>query len=231
VDNYRDRKPFWLPAPNYYLLAAGVALAVFFLIWGILNDEGNAEPWIFAAIGSGVIFTSFAFLREVVLRKARNRHIRLQRKFDRQLNDVYARIGNPRSTQKLTMEQNAEVLREIVSKSNAAKTLGRLSGGHQEVFDLCSDYLDRIDRELQFIGIGSPRLVPLKKSRDQVQELHRFHLLQWAEIETREMTREAKSKVDLTGRVESAQHAIDVIDTALGYYENERTLIESRAVN
>jgi hypothetical protein len=70
----------------------------------------------------------------------------------------------------------------------------------------------------------------LKKSRDQVQELHRFHLLQWAEIETREMTREAKSKVDLTGRVESAQHAIDVIDTALGYYENERTLIESRAV-
>jgi hypothetical protein len=37
----RGRRPFWLPASNYYVLAFAIAVAVFFVVWGILQDGGD----------------------------------------------------------------------------------------------------------------------------------------------------------------------------------------------
>jgi hypothetical protein len=36
-DPRKFRRPFWLPASNYYVLAIAVTIAFFFLVWGILS--------------------------------------------------------------------------------------------------------------------------------------------------------------------------------------------------
>jgi len=203
-------------------------IAFFFLVWGILHDGGDETPWITAGIGSSFVLFGAVILREFVLRRARNRYHSMQRSFDRQLRHVYSQIDNSRNSVKLTIEQNAELLRDIERKSSAARTLGKLSAVHREVFELCGEYLNRNERELQLIGKGSPRLAPLWKSRETVSRYHKFHLLQWAEIEARELTHEAKNRVKVSEKVEAAQSAVDAIDAALAFYPTERDLIESR---
>lgn len=220
----------WLPASNYYALTMAVVIAFFFLVWGILHDGGDETPWISAGIGASAILFGAVVLRELIMRRARNRYVRAQRSFDRELREVYSRLGNERDAEKLTLGQNEAILNDIAKKSSAARTLGKFSAAHREVFELCGDYLSRNKRELAMIGTGSPRLVPLRKSRERVAEYHRYHVLQWAEIEARELTQDAKSRSKLSEKVESAQAAMNVIDSALGFYPTERSLLESREV-
>ena len=207
-----------------------VVIAFFFLVWGILHDGGDETPWISAGIGASAVLFGAVVLRELIMRRARNRYVRAQRSFDRELREVYSRLGNERDTEKLTLGQNEAILSDIAKKSSAARTLGKFSAAHREVFELCGDYLARNKRELALIGTGSPRLVPLRKSRERVAEYHRYHVLQWAEIEARELTQDAKSRSKLSEKVESAQAAMNVIDSALGFYPAERSLLESREV-
>ena len=230
VDAVRMRRPFWLPASSYYVLAAAVSLAFFFLVWGILHDGGDETPWITAGVGASIVLIGAVILREIILRRARNRYVLFERSFDRQLNDVLSRLGNERNSDKLTVERNADLLREIKKKSDAAKVLGRLAVVHREVFELCDEYLVRNERELRFIGTGSPRLGPLRKGKDSVGRYHRFHLLRWAEIESTSLTLDAKNRAEVSEKVEAAQSAINVIETALDFYPNEHSLLESREV-
>jgi len=223
-------RPFWLPASNYYVLTAAVTLAFFFLVWGILHDGGDETPWVTAGVGASIILFSAVVVREVFLRRARMRYVQMRRNYDLQMREVYSRIPHDRNPGKLTIEQNAEILKEIARKSSAAKTLGKFSAVHREVFELCGEYLERNERELQTIGQGSPRLKPLRTSRENVYKYHRFHMLQWAGIEARELTREANTRESLDGKIEAAQNAMNVIDTALGHYPTERTLLESKEV-
>ncbi|MBL0240266.1 MAG: hypothetical protein IPQ00_06795 [Chloracidobacterium sp.] len=230
VEMSPTRRPMWLPASNYYALTMAVVIAFFFLVWGILHDGGDETPWISAGIGASAVLFGAVILREWVMRRARNRYVTAQRNFDRELREVYSRLGNDRDSEKLTLGQNEAILSDIAKKSSAARTLGKFSATHREVFELCGDYLARNKRELSLIGTGSPRLVPLRKSRDRVREFHRYHVLQWAEIEARELTQDAKSRAKFSEKVESAQAAMNVIDSAMSFYPAEPALIESREV-
>jgi hypothetical protein len=120
----RQRRPFWLPASNYYILTASVALAFFFLVWGILNEGQEETPWIPAGVGAAAVLFAAVILREVILREARNRFLASQRKIDQSVRGIARRI-HEREPAKLTLERNASILREISRKSEAAKVLGR----------------------------------------------------------------------------------------------------------
>lgn len=221
-------RPFWLPASNYYALTTSVVAAFFFLVWGILHDGGDEMPWITAGVGASIILFMAVVTREVFLRRARRRYMLSERNYNQQMREVYARMPHERESQKLTIEQNSAILKEIARKSSAAKTLGKFSAVHREVFELCGEYLERNERELRMIGPGSPRLKPLRSSRRDVREFHRYHMLQWAGIEAREMTHEAQTRVSVADKVEAAQSAINIVESALEHYPSERTLIESR---
>ena len=75
----RVRRPFWLPASNYYVLAVAISAAFFFLVWGILHDGGEETPWITAGIGASILLSGAVILREIVLRRAHDRFVRQQR--------------------------------------------------------------------------------------------------------------------------------------------------------
>lgn len=226
----RQRRPFWLPASNYYFLVAGVAIAFFFLAWGILHDGREETPWITAGMGAGVLLILAVILREVILRNARNRYLANQRRLDRSLKSAVIPTGTRPAAAKLTIEQNAAIIRAIAKKSEAAKVFASLSDGHREVSDMCREYLSLNAAELARVSVGSPRLPALRKGREVVQGMHHRHLLQWAEIEVRTLTTEARSRAKVNDKIETARRALAVIDAALADYPNEPDLLDSEAV-
>jgi hypothetical protein len=222
----RYRQPFWMPASTYYFLSSAVAIGTFFLVWAILNDSREESPWIPAGlIASGILISSGA-LREIFLRGRRNRALIEQRRLDRALMSVPipATKANP---DKLTLERNAAFLNEIQRKSDAAKVLSSIPASHREVFELCEEYIETVDRELPTVSVGSPRLRPLTKGRDFALRFHRYHMLRWAEGEAVSFAQSAAATVDPVQRLENAAHALSAIETAATRYPEERKLEES----
>lgn len=226
-NNYKSARPFWLPALNYYILTIGFVLIFFILIWGVLRDENQDSPWITASVFSGLVFGGAVVLREFVLRKAHNRFLLAQRKLDYNLKSVPPNFRKKAHSNKLTLQENAEIIRNIKQKSDAARVLGKLSDGHLEVFEICNEYLLMNEREMKYVGIGSPRLAALRRGKEIVQSLHKFHLLNWVELEAKTLTQEAKNKVALPDKLEKANHALSILDSARHYYPNEIQIIKS----
>lgn len=224
------RGPVMMPASNYYVLAAAISAALFFVIWGMLHESGDEMPWITAGVSSSLLLCGAVVLREVILRSSRSRYRREQRG----VGPTARRLSRPSvgdvSTKKLTIEINAAILSEIRQKSDAAKLLNRFSSSHREVFEMCREYLSLNEIELRAVSPNSPRLAPLLKGRTFAGECHHFHLLKWAEIETRALTAEAQSNAAPVDRVESAEKALQVLDTALGQYPEDKGLSQSREV-
>ncbi|MBX3292501.1 MAG: hypothetical protein KF881_06370 [Acidobacteria bacterium] len=220
----KDRRPYLVPASNYYVLVFAISGAVFFVVWGVMHDLGSDMPWIIAGIaGSGLLFGS-VIVREIFMRRAARQRFEAQAR---------SRAGRPihsaAGAKKLTIEQNEEILEQIRRKSNAANVLGTIASGHREVFELCGAYLSANEAELKTISASSPRLAPLLRSRSKVIDAHRFHMLKWAEIESRSLTAEIRKRRTPSERSEAARDAMEVIDTALASYPAEQALIQSKA--
>ncbi|HMS41882.1 MAG TPA: hypothetical protein PKE69_16750 [Pyrinomonadaceae bacterium] len=227
-DEYsKYRRPFWLPASNYYILSFAVALVFFFLVWGLLHEESDDMAYVPAGLGASLLLIGAVFLREVVLRKARNRYLLAERRLDYNLNNISLHRPPNQNPNKLTLEQNAAIIGQIRKKSEAAQILGKLSDGHWEVFEMCNQYLGLNEKEIQTVGVGSPRLAGLRRGKEIVGQLHKFHLLAWAEIESRALTQEAKNNVTISEKLKTAQKALTVLDSALQFYPNEVKLLES----
>ena len=165
----------------------------------------------------------------MILRSARDRFLRSQRQIDDSVRGIARRI-HEREPAKLTLERNAAILHEISRKSEAAKVLGKFAEGHREVFDLCTEYIAAVERELPTVGVGSPRIAALRRGTEVAGRFHHYHLLQWAEIEARTLTNEARSHDKIASKLESAQSAVGVLEFALRSYPHEPALLESRQV-
>ena len=225
----RHRRPFWLPASNYYILTAAVAIAFFFLVWGVLNDGQEETPWIPAGVGAAIVLIAAVILREIILRDARNRFLISQHQIDQSVKGIARRIRESQPP-KLTLERNASILREISRKSEAAKVLGRFAEGHREVFELCDEYLAAVTRELPNVGAGSPRIAALRRGTDVAGRYHYYHMLQWAEIESRSLTQQASKRDKIGDKLDSAQSALGVVEFALRAYPHEPALLDSQKV-
>jgi hypothetical protein len=220
------RRPFWLLATNYYVLAFAVSTTFFFLIWGLLQEEGEEMPWATAGVSASIILISSVVFRQMILRRT-GRHLAIRQR-PQELPVPYVLNPDPRNPDKLTLERNAAILTEIQRKSDAANVLGRLAAGHREVFELCSEYMARNEAELASINPNSPRLPALLRGRTAAGEFHRFHLLKWAQIEVHALTDEALSQDDAEDKRKSAKAALSVIDTAMRSYPAEESLIDSQ---
>lgn len=220
------RRPFWVPASNYYVLAVAVSTGFFFIVWGILHDSGDEAPWITAGTSASILLCGGVILREIVLRRARNRFTAEQRRL--QSRPVRPPSRDSRQDGKLTLERNAAILNEIQRKSGAARTLNKVSAGHREVFELCAEYIAMNETELHTVSAGSPRLSALLRGRSAAADLHRFHMLRWTEIEVTSLTNDARSRSSSDEKVEAAAEALDVIDQSLAIYPAEQSLLQSR---
>ena len=234
IDQFRNsmneyRVPFWIPASNFYLVALVIGVAVFLLLLSILHDGVDDLPWIMAVVGLVLTLGIAVFVREVVLRNARERFISAKR-LDKSVRHIVKRKENRRDPAKLTLEKNEVILREIRKKSDAAKVLGKVSEAHKEVVDLSEQYLAVAENELAKAGAGSPRIPAIRKGRALASDRHRYHMLRWAEIEARSLTQEAKTRDKVSEKIDTAQKALGVVDHALKSYPDESSLIDSQEV-
>ncbi len=209
------------------MLAVAACLCLFFLGWGLLHDAGEETPWVTAGIGASLILGGAVLMREAVLK--RSPRVLPASAYPHNFGgEPFKTAANARNADKLTIERNAAILQEITRKSDAAEVLGGFGPVHREIFDLCDAYLTKNDQELRHIGTGSPRLGPLRKGREKVARYHRYHLLKWAEIETGNMNRKAMEMPAPRDKIDAAQGALGVIEFALGFYPDDRSLIDSR---
>lgn len=221
------RRPFWLPATAYYLLAFLFAFVMFLTVWGILQEGEEAfAVWLGASVGV-VVFCSTVVVREVFLRRARARHRLLSRHLDEAVANARAQTRGSQPAFKISQKQNAEMLRRISKKSDAARELGEISRGHLEVFDLCGDYLAINKEQIEGANPGSPRLQDLRKGRDFVRRLHHYHLLAWAQIESTALTAAARDCGTLSGKFHSAREALKILESALIHYPSDTALKDS----
>ncbi len=223
------RRPFWLPVSNYYILAVAVTIAFFFFIWAILHEGDEENPLVIAGIGASFILGSAVVVREVFLRNARQRYLSVERGLEHTLSQIPVKPRPVTNSTKLSLEKNAEIIKEIKRKSEAARTLGTLSNGHLDVFENCNEYLSVVEKQMESAGTGSPRLAGLRRGREIVGELHRFHLLAWAEIESKSWSQKARNYATISEKLNAAQEALDVLDSALQFYPNEPRLTESES--
>jgi hypothetical protein len=222
------RPPFWLLASNFYVLAVASTIAVFFVIWGVLHDVNEEAAFIPAGITASGTLLSAVILRAIVLRKIRQR-IMATRRLDRNLAAIVPQHRED-GRNKLTIEQNAAILAELKKKSDAAKVLAKYPDGHREAFVICQEYLEINEREMRTVGAGSPRIAALLKGRQFAEELHRYHMLQWAELEVKSLTHDSSTRTKTAEKIGTAKQALDVIGTAARYYPDELKLQQSAEV-
>lgn len=230
-DSSRVRSPFWLPASGYYGMSAAAASIIFVLVFGLLQDNGYEYALFLACASAIAAIAAAVLLREIILRTARERLAAARRRLDANMRSAIAINGTSSvNAAKLTLEQNAELLRTIRERSDAAKVLGGIAEGHRKVFDLCENYLVAVRRELPNVGVGSPRIAAFRRGTRLVSAAHRFHLLRWAEIEAQTFTRKGLEAKRYRGKIAASQAALDVVEFALTHYPNEGELLASAAV-
>ena len=231
MNSYRKRQHVgrqkrWLPASAYYFLSSAISLAVFFVVWAVLNDAGERSPWIPAGLVASSVLLTSGVMREVVVRRIRNRQMNEQWRLDQILLSVPI-AKSQTNPDKLTLERNAAMLNEIQRKSDAAKVLSSIPASHREVFELCDQYIYLVDGELPHVAMGSPRLRPLMKGREYAARFHRYHMLRWAEVEARSLATSAASETDLSRKLDRASQVLVALETAASHYPNEQKLRDS----
>lgn len=226
------RRPFWLNAASYYALAAAATVLFFFLVWTIFQEENEELPWLLALIGAALVFGGAVVVREVLLRNSRNRYMKVERSLDGNVKKFPS--AAPRraldEAGKLTLEKNAAIVKDIQKKSDHVRALNKINGsGHLEMFEICHDYLALTEKQMETVRAGSPRIAGIRRGREIVGELHRYHLLNWAEIESKTLTQKAQNYVTISEKLNTAQEALTVLDSARQFYPNESQLVESEA--
>lgn len=222
-------RPFWLAAANYYTFSAAITIFVFFLTWGLMHDANEQAPWIGAGLLAGIVLAGAVLLREVILRIYRNKFLAARARLDQSLHAaVVLRAGDDRK--KITLEQNKAWLKYIATKSEAAKVLGKIADAHREVFDLCDGYLKDIALELPHVAPGSPRIAAFVSGRKRILSLHKYHLLRWAELESKQIVSRSEFRGNMNDRLTAASRAESALSFALGHYPDDLDLLASHAV-
>ena len=229
TDVGRERPISWAAAANYYFLTFFVGVFVFIVVLAFLYDGYDESPWFVAALASIVSIVSFVVFREVVIRRTRERE-HAARRLAHHLRSAKKHLRRDDDRDKLTLERNERFVRQIRTKSDAAKVLGNLAEAHREVFELCDDYLMIATRELSRARAGSPRIPALRKGSVSAAKRHRYHMLKWAELKARSFTSEARQADSVGARTTAAVEALDAVERTIEVYPDESALVDSRSV-
>lgn len=219
------RQPWLSSNAAYFVFAATMAGVVFFVVFYALSEHSEDSPVVAAGLGASAVMLIAIFAREVVVRRARTKYL-LQREYH-ELNVTIDRGSGQRKTGSFSLEQNASAVREL--KKISAQAVSKSSPqAHLDVVRAASTYLRRAEKYLPSVAVGSPSLAALRSGQEKAREIHRFHLLAWAANESQTLTKEAAVRVTTAEKIETANRALSVIDSALEQYPYEQVLSDSK---
>lgn len=215
-----------MPSAFGYMFAMGaVALALFFTLWWMLHGSGDDAPWVPAGLAASVVMLVAIAARGVVMRRAWTRYILEKDRREQTTSEASQRDLN--SSGSRTLDTHSAALRAIKRQCAEADAPGALPEAHLEAYLSCQEYLENADESLRSTAIRNEMRMALRAGQEHVRGLARRHLLDWARQSSRALTHEAQQRVRLSDKIETAQRALGVIDSALKLYPEETDLRES----
>ena len=218
-----------MPSSTEYLICAIViALALFFGLWWILVSGGDEAPWLPAGLAASVVLLVALSAREVVMRRAWTRYL-----LENGINQKASSHSRERSrSQKrgFSASLHSAALRAIQKQSSAADAPGASPELHLDVAHLCQDYLTSIDEAIRSGSYGSEKGIAIRAGQERVRALHRHHLVTWARGKSQALAREAQQRARTFDKIETANKALECIDSVMRVYPNEPELNDSKIV-
>ncbi len=203
---------------GFMTAVAGASAALFFLLWWILQGEEN--PWIPAGLVASVVMLVAASARLAVVRRSRTRSVRDQRSGEWRGHTTRRPPGNSIPS----TSRHSAALRALQMQSADADARDLPPQAHRDLYDLCTDYLHGAEQALQSPSLSAEGRLALRTGQERVRTLQRHHLLTWARGSARSLTHEAQQRVRLYEKVETANRALECIDSALKLYPDEEEL-------
>jgi tetratricopeptide (TPR) repeat protein len=201
---------------------AAAAASLFFVLWWMLQSEDH--PWVPAGLAASVVMLVAASAREVIMRRAWTRHV-LEESATHGVNA--SRRSGPVKAQRQPSFSQTEALRVLEQKSKEAEGEGSLPESHLKVFQLCGEFLEIADTSLASPAVSSERRITVRARQERVRALQKHHMLSWARDSARLLTHQAHQQARLHEKIESANRALDCIDTALKSYPDNEELRRS----
>jgi tetratricopeptide (TPR) repeat protein len=213
---------------GYLAVALVLAAGLFFLLWWMLLRSGDEAPWLPAGLAASVVLLVALSAREVVMRRAWNRYL-----LDNGINQKHPSHSSSRSSSRsskkgFSASLHSSALRAIQKQSSAADLPGSTPESHLDVAHLCHDYLSSTDEAMRSGRLGSEKGIAIRSGQERVRALHKHHLLTWARGHARALTHEAQQRARTFDKIETANKALECIDSALRVYPNEPELNESK---
>jgi tetratricopeptide (TPR) repeat protein len=196
--------------------AAAIAIALFFLLWWML--QGEEMPWVPAGLAASVVILVAAFARLLAARR-----LRIQVRDDAGHHRREASRSRHSSGIMKSTSLHAAALRAL-QKQSAEADLTETPDAHRHLYELCTEYLTGAEKALQSPSLQADGRVALRAGQERVRDLQKHHLLTWARGSARAFTHEAQQRVRLFEKIETANRALDCIDSALKVYPDEAEL-------
>ena len=218
-----------MPSSAGYLTAAiAIAAGLFFALWWMLVRGGDEAPWLPAGLAASVVLLVALSAREVVMRRAWTRYL-LDNGISPKHTGHTSRSRSGRSNKKgFSASLHSAALRTIQKQSTAADMPGSSPEAHLDVAHLCHDYLSSTDEAMRSGSLGSEKGIAIRAGQERVRSLHKHHLLTWARGQSRALTYEAQQRARTFEKIETANKAIECIESALRVYPEEPELKESK---
>jgi tetratricopeptide (TPR) repeat protein len=211
---------------GYLIVVVTIAIVLFFALWWASVSGGDEAPWVMAGlVASAFLLIAFS-AREVLMRRAWTRYLLEQ---DQLENASRERSSKSSSTNKAHFSSmHAAALRALQKQSSEADSSNGPADLHLDVFHACQDYLANTDEALRSSRLSAESRVALRASQEKARILQRHHMLTWARDASRALTHEAQQRGRLSDKIETANRAMDCLDTALKAYPDEPELEESK---
>jgi hypothetical protein len=203
---------------GFMTIAAAAAAALFFVLWWMLQGEEN--PWVPAGLAASVVMLVAASASVAVVRRSRTRLVRDQH------NSEWRGRSMPRSSGSMShsSSRHTAALRALQRQSADADARELPPQAHRELYERCSDYLSGAEQALNSGSLPTEARLALRTGQERVRTLQRHHLLTWARGSARALTHEAQQRVRLHEKLETANRALECIDSVLRVYPDEEEL-------
>lgn len=219
------------PSSAGYLVATVVFAAIFFAgAWWLFSSAGDDSPWLPASVFASLILLVSIAAREVVMRRAWARYTH---ELELEMGGREVSTTPPQSSMRQSrgaagVSSAASSLRVLQQRLAAAEETGaRQPEAHLEAYRLCEQYLANSEETIRSSRTSVDVRMALRTGQERVRESQRHHLLAWARGEAQRLTHEAQRRASVSGKIETAQRALEVIGEAIQIYPEEKELKES----
>ncbi len=218
----RARRP---SSAGYTMAAIGAAICVFFGLWWLLVIGGDETPWISAGLAAGLLLLVALSAREVVMRRAWTRYLLehgVQENASRTTSD-----STEGSKKTYSTSRHSSALKAIQTQAAEADA-SSIPERHLEVFRLCQNYLASTDESLRSSSLTAEKRNSIRSGQERARALEKHHLLTWARDSSRTFTHEAQRRARTSDKIETANRALDCLDSALKVFPAEPELNASK---